>query len=219
MSPPIGGTTGQPGKIIALQLRTLAAEMSDGGRLGRGKQLWADGAVLDLDTANGCVVASVQGTRPAPYDVVIRFDPGTGAPIRSEIEVQCGCPDDLGTGDVACKHVVAVLFEFSEEVSIDPERLRALRAADIDRPARRTTPRAAPRHTVTTAAPGPRSAPPPHRAPHELDDLVVAPAGTELPEVPILGTCIHPPLRRLELGPEIDAALADARSMLWPWQR
>lgn len=42
-----------------------------GARLGRGRSYARRGQVLDLEIGKGCVTASVQGSRPEPYDVSI----------------------------------------------------------------------------------------------------------------------------------------------------
>jgi len=102
-------------------IKVLAAEMSDQGRLSRGKRYWADNAVIDIVVGHGAVTAEVQGSRPAPYVVTIEADSGSGLPAKRDIWVSCICPDDTGTGSDACKHAVAALFALSDEVSIEPE--------------------------------------------------------------------------------------------------
>lgn len=100
-------------------IKVLAAEMSDSGRLGRGKRYWNDEAVIDLVIGHGVVTAEVQGSRAHPYVVTIAATPGDGVPSRRNVRVQCTCPDDDGF-DAACKHAVAALFALSDEVAIDP---------------------------------------------------------------------------------------------------
>src|SRR5436190_15456547 len=43
-----------------------------GGRLGRGRSYARNGQVLSIDIVKGKVSARVQGSRPKPYEVVIR---------------------------------------------------------------------------------------------------------------------------------------------------
>jgi hypothetical protein len=108
-----------PGRLAATMIKVLAAEMSDSGRLGRGKRYWNDDAVMDLVIGHGVVTAEVQGSRATPYVVTIGATPGDGVPTRRSVRVQCTCPDDDGF-DAACKHAVAALFALSDEVAIDP---------------------------------------------------------------------------------------------------
>lgn len=225
---------GLPGKLVATQLRVLAAELSDAARLSRGKRYWADGAVVDIDVRAGTVTAIVQGARPQPYRVVLEARPGRGAPTRRELHVSCTCPDDEGTGRHGCKHVVAALFQLSEEVSIDPELVPMWRrsheagAAEPEAPddppdddPSDDDPRGAgvavrghvapvvPLRRSSTPAPAPRP-------PHELDALLRVPAGAALPDIPsaaTLGRCLHPPLGHLYL----DAVLLDALGTLDLW--
>jgi uncharacterized Zn finger protein len=102
-------------------IKVLAAEMSDQGRLSRGKRYWADGAVIDIVVGHGSVTAEVQGSRREPYVVTLETDGGSGVPSKRELWVQCTCPEDTGMGSEACKHAVAALFTLSDEVAIEPE--------------------------------------------------------------------------------------------------
>jgi hypothetical protein len=102
-------------------IKVLAAEMSDQGRLARGKRYWADQAVVDIVVGHGAVTAEIQGGRPEPYIVTLEAAAGSGVPSKRDLWVQCTCPDDTGSGTDACKHVVAALFALSDEVAIEPE--------------------------------------------------------------------------------------------------
>ena len=124
-----------PGRLMATMIKVLAAEMSDHGRLSRGKRYWADDAVIDIVIGHGAVTAEIQGSRREPYVVTIEASGGSGVPTRREVWVQCTCPDDTGTGGDACKHVVAAMFSLSDEVAIDPtlvDRWRAGRRLAAD---------------------------------------------------------------------------------------
>lgn len=110
-----------PGRLYGTMIKVLAAEMSDQGRLSRGKRYWAEDAVIDIVVGHGAVTAEVQGTRAQPYIVTIEAAAGTGVPAKRDVWVQCTCPDDTGTGSDACKHTVAAMFTLSDEVSIEPE--------------------------------------------------------------------------------------------------
>ena len=54
-----------PGRLYATMIKVLAAEISDQGRLSRGKRYWADDAVVDIVVGHGAVTAEMQGGRPA----------------------------------------------------------------------------------------------------------------------------------------------------------
>lgn len=118
-----------PGRLQATMVKVLAAELSDAGRLSRGKRYWADDAVIDIVIGHGAVTAEVQGGRSTPYVVTIEADGGAGVPARRELWVQCTCPDDDGSGRTACKHAVATLFALSDEIAIDPDVIDRWRAS------------------------------------------------------------------------------------------
>jgi uncharacterized Zn finger protein len=111
-------------------LKVLAAEMSDPGRLARGKRLRAEDAVVDLVIGHGAATAVVQGSRPDPYVVTLLVRAGRSVPSRREVTVRCTCPDDDGVGTVACKHAVAALFALADEVSLDLEALARWRQSE-----------------------------------------------------------------------------------------
>jgi uncharacterized Zn finger protein len=111
-------------------LKVLAAEMSDPGRLARGKRLRAEDAVVDLVIGHGAATAVVQGSRPDPYVVTLLVRAGRSVPSRREVTVRCTCPDDDGVGSVACKHAVAALFALADEVSLDLEALARWRQSE-----------------------------------------------------------------------------------------
>lgn len=110
-----------PGRLLGTMIKVLAAEMSDQGRLARGKRYWTDDAVIDIVVGHGAVTAEIQGSRPEPYVVTIEAASGAGVPGKRDVWAQCTCPDDTGTGADLCKHAVAAFFALADEVSIDPE--------------------------------------------------------------------------------------------------
>ena len=118
-----------PGRLYATMIKVLAAELSDQGRLSRGKRYWADDAVIDIVVGHGAATAEIQGSRPEPYIVTLEAAGGSGVPTKRELWVQCTCPDDVGTGLDACKHAVAALFALSDEVAIEPELIDRWRAS------------------------------------------------------------------------------------------
>ena len=120
----------QPGRLQATMLKVLAAEMSDPGRLLRGKRLRAEDAVVDLVIGHGAATAVVQGSRPEPYVVTLLTRPGRSVPSRREVTIRCTCPDDDGAGGDACKHGVAAMFALADEVSLDADVLARWRRSD-----------------------------------------------------------------------------------------
>ncbi|CAN5349133.1 hypothetical protein BH23ACT3_BH23ACT3_17360 [soil metagenome] len=190
-------------------IRVLATEMSDAGRLTRGKRYWTDRAVIDLVVGHGAVTAEVQGSRPLPYVVTLETKAGHRAPSRADVRVRCTCPDDDGTGRSACKHAVAAMFALADEVSIDPEVLARWRrsdslapdvghdGADTDTGADTVIDELAARRAVASRRG-------PVHEPDEPDETgseaaviaaMLAPApGPRLPPVPDLGNADHPRL-------------------------
>ena len=83
-----------PGRLPATMIKVLAAELSDQGRLSRGKRYWAEDAVVDIVVGHGAVTAVIQGSRPDPYVVTIEATQGTGVPSKREVWISCTCPDD-----------------------------------------------------------------------------------------------------------------------------
>lgn len=124
-----------PGRLLGTMIKVLAAEMSDQGRLARGKRYWADDAVIDIVVGHGAVTAEVQGSRPQPYVVTIEASVGSGVPSKRDVWAQCTCPDDTGTGVDLCKHAVAAFFALADEVTIEPDLVdRWRRSARRPRP-------------------------------------------------------------------------------------
>lgn len=116
-----------PGRLPATMIKVLAAELSDQGRLARGKRYYAEDAVIDIVVGHGSVTAEIQGSRAKPYVVTIEAKPGSGVPAKRHLWIRCTCPDDTGMGDEACKHAVAAMFALSDEVAIDPDLLERWR--------------------------------------------------------------------------------------------
>lgn len=141
-----------PGRLPATMVKVLAAELSDQGRLARGKRYWADHAVLDIVVGHGSVTAEIQGSRAQPYVVTIEADPGRGVPGKREVWIRCTCPDDPGTGDQACKHAVAAMFALSDEIAIEPDLLDRWRGGS------RSPRPSAPADAVPSSMPDPAAA-------------------------------------------------------------
>ena len=221
-----------PGRLPATMLKVLAAELCDGGRLTRGKQLWAEGAVIDIVVGHGTVTAEVQGGRRDPYVVTIDTDPGAGVPKKPDLWARCTCPDSAELGALACKHTVAALFALSDEVAVQPDLLErwrggrpradASRAAaephdgplpDNVRPLRlvRDDERREPGGRVTGAAP-----PAPVRDP-SIDQIaaMLQPASNATPTFPEPADRVHPlPPGRLWAS-QLGSALGELQRLRW----
>lgn len=217
-----------PGRLPATMIKVLAAEMSDQGRLSRGKRYWADDAVIDIVIGHGAVTAEVQGGRPEPYVVTIEADGGTGVPSKRETWIGCTCPDDSGFGSEACKHAVAALFALSDEVAIDPSvlvrwrdsRRRSSNVSDLppaaspDDTAERERPADviqfprswSERHLEREAEPEPEPVHDPQL--DEIGRLLAAPVGGRLPVLPSVDHIEHPPIANRLLSDVLTDALA-----------
>jgi len=112
-----------PGRLPATMMKVLAAEMSDPARLRRGKQYAKDGSVLDIVIDPGAVTCEIQGSRSTPYIATLEVTRGDGMPLRRDVVASCTCPDDDNWDGYACKHVVAAMFTFSDELLLEPELL------------------------------------------------------------------------------------------------
>jgi uncharacterized Zn finger protein len=126
----------QPGRLPATMMKVLAAEMSDPQRLRKGKQYAKDGSVLDIIVEPGVVTCEVQGSRATPYIAALEVNTGDGMPLRRDVRAVCSCPDDDNWSNYACKHVIATMFVFADELLIEPELLdvwRGITRADTER--------------------------------------------------------------------------------------
>ncbi|MFK8024294.1 MAG: hypothetical protein AB8G26_10075 [Ilumatobacter sp.] len=104
-------------------MKVLAAEMSDPQRLRRGKQYAQDGSVTDIMIEAGAVTCEIQGSRSVPYIATLEVTRGDGMPLRRDVEGHCTCPDDANAASHACKHVLATMLAFANELLIEPELL------------------------------------------------------------------------------------------------
>lgn len=209
-----------PGRLPATMIKVLAAELSDQGRLTRGKRYWAEEAVIDLVVGHGVVTAVIQGSRAEPYVVTIGAAQGNGVPGKRDVWISCTCPDD-GTATEACKHAVATLFALSDEVAIEPELLDRWRGGSARRPAAEgdqgtTDEPGGDRSGDTLAevvpirrrdAPSRPTPPPVDPTVEELARLLGAPNGAGAPEFPEVTPLRHPPIRDRRLAEVLDDAL------------
>jgi hypothetical protein len=173
-------------------LRALSAELSDPNRYSRGKAYARDGAVIDIEVRSGEVAGEVLGSRSDAYRVSLFAEPaplrgGTDTslaspanvvaliPDRTEISIDCTCPD--AGGGLMCKHAIATLLVFADEVAIEPELLARWRGhgrGERSEPARQ---RREPAPRVDVLAPL-LASPVPLPPPPNLRSLAPHPIGT-----------------------------------------
>ncbi len=124
---PIGA---RPGALLAMRLSVLAAEVCDPDRFRRGRVYAKQRAVISVEVHPGEVIGLVQGSRSQPYAVTLRIRKGAAGgaliPARGDLAAYCTCPD----GVAVCKHSVAVLLEFADDVGRSPELLALWRNVD-----------------------------------------------------------------------------------------
>ncbi|MBF0162570.1 MAG: SWIM zinc finger domain-containing protein [Magnetococcales bacterium] len=93
----------------------------------RGKRYYRDHAVLDVSWQGGQLTALVQGSRPDPYAVQLRFGP------YGVSEACCSCPYHTPG---QCKHIVAVLLtciDHPESISHRRSLVDVLQGLTLDR--------------------------------------------------------------------------------------
>ena len=129
---------GQPhavGKLASTLLSVAVAGMADPARFRRGKGYVTDHSVTRLQISPGRLVANVSGSRESPYQVIIAVRtierPVLGSPeafrqqinqltpTAADLTISCTCPD----WDDPCKHAVAALLAFANELVVRPELL------------------------------------------------------------------------------------------------
>jgi SWIM zinc finger len=107
-------------RLVSTMIDVLVAELTDAGRLRRGREYARQGAVGPLTVGAGMVSAVVQGSRPEPYVATARVtlvEPAGNrlaglVPGRRDVRFSCTCPDDG-----LCKHAVALMTVFSERLA------------------------------------------------------------------------------------------------------
>jgi hypothetical protein len=169
-----GQFRGEPhpaGKLASTVLSVTVAGMADPSRFRRGKSYVLDGAVTRLEVEPGTLQATVVGSRDQPYHVVAavqlvdRAMPGTAEALRAqitrltpeagEVVASCTCPD----WEDPCKHAVAALLAFANELVARPELLVLWRCQPADGeplPRQRVGARARPSERHLRIAPPPQ---------------------------------------------------------------
>ena len=193
-----------PGRLPATMIKVLAAELSDQGRLSRGKRYWAEDAVVDLVVGHGAVTGVIQGSRPDPYVVTIEATQGKGVPSKREVWTTCTCPDD--GMELACKHAVATLFALSDEVAIEPALLERWRSgSNRRRPAATGLAEVIPLRLAPRPAP---AEPPRDPIADEIAMLLGAPSAATLPTFPNVTPLHHTGIRDRQLADVLADAIA-----------
>jgi hypothetical protein len=136
------------GKLASTLLSVTLAGMADPPRFRRGKQYVLDRAVTRIELSCGTLRGWVQGSRPEAYEVIatttlVERPPAGNAeslrphlsrltPEAGDLMLSCTCPD----WDDPCKHAVAALLAFADELTARPELLLEFRCASADDDAR-----------------------------------------------------------------------------------
>ena len=132
------------GKLASTLLSVTVAGMADPPRFRRGKTYVKERAVTRLEVSTGTLRATVQGSRAEPYEAIVatrlvgRPAIGDAASMRTvlsqlvpdarDLMVSCSCPD----WDDPCKHAVAALLAFADELVTRPELLLEWRCEPAD---------------------------------------------------------------------------------------
>lgn len=244
-------TATEPGALASAMLAAAVAGRADPARFGRGRSYVRDGAVIDLSVAPGELIGSVLGSRSRPYQVSVRVPklPGRDTdgdgtavgvlnhlvPQPRELRSDCSCPDDADP----CKHAVAVLLAFAQQVAIHPRLLATWRGGGerpttgggagvgaVAMPARLPPggagqpPGRSPRPAASPASPRPTSARPARPAPSApsrpaLSPEVAAFLGDPNVELPALPDLEPLPLGAAVVGGvDVAAIVADALELI-----
>lgn len=107
------------GRVLAARLEMLAAEISEPGRLWRGRSYVEAGAVGTVELHDGRFRARVQGSMAEPYRLTLGRTHRNGPPQRSDLFWSCTCADSASP--LACKHVAALLLTIAADVADEPE--------------------------------------------------------------------------------------------------
>lgn len=159
------------GKLASTLLSVAVAGMSDPTRFRRGKTYVTERAVTRIEISPGRFVALVNGSRNVPYQVIVAVAtierPILGSPEAfrqhinqltpeaGDLTVSCSCPD----WDDPCKHAIAAILAFANELIARPELLvewRCKSGAEVEGGRARVGSRAKPgeRHLRLAPAPG-----------------------------------------------------------------
>lgn len=159
-----------PGRLAAVMLRALTAELADPGRYSRARVYARDGAVVDIEVEPGIVRGVVQGSRPGAYEAMVFVTPlapadlaqiatpastAASIPGPEDLATSCSCPDGDEYASAVCKHALATLMVFADEVTMEPDLLLRWRSGTTVvplRPGGRGSGRAASSSSATSNA-------------------------------------------------------------------
>lgn len=138
------GDASTVGKLAGTLLSVAVAGMAEAARFRKGRAYAGNRSVSRIDVEPGRLRATVAGSRPDPYRVTVEVPlierGGSGAaldraevmvltPDADELDIGCTCPDG---GNAPCKHAVAALLAFANELGPRPELLLEWRTAGAD---------------------------------------------------------------------------------------
>ena len=208
------------GSLAATLLSVAVASIAEPARLQRGRAYAKQNVVLRIEIHHGRLQALVAGSRPDPYEVVVtvptvappklsggtveRGDVTSLAPDGRELRTACSCPD----WDDPCKHVIAALLVWADELRTRPELLVEWRCS-ADAPPKRAT-------VGSRRAPAASSPPPAAANPFDTEQwgeffgtTAELPALPELDPTPLrFGPA---PVGRVDVAPMIAELLAELR--------
>jgi uncharacterized Zn finger protein len=194
------------GKLASTLVSVTVAGLADPARFRRGKAYLAEGAVTRLEISPGRLLATVTGSRNHPYQVIatVPLVPRVGGdapealrtqltrltPEPHDLLVSCTCLDM----DEPCKHAVAAVLAFANELIARPELIVQWRCdtddSAPDRP--RVGARAKPgeRHLRLAGTPtreAPQRSTPPWESPEWVAFLGAGPvAPPDVPREPVV---------------------------------
>lgn len=130
------------GKLANALFSIAIASFAEPARLARGRSYAAENAVQRIELDRGTIVATVQGSQPNPYRVIVsvatietpdlsghdglRRNISNLVPDGDDFTTSCTCAD----WDAPCKHAVAALVAFAHELIGRPELLVEFRCDD-----------------------------------------------------------------------------------------
>lgn len=215
-----------PGALASAMLSAAVAGRADPARFGRGRDYARAGAVVSVTAEPGLLTGQVVGSRRSPYQVTVTV-PGLGrratellddlgqrslnelVPTPRELRPSCSCPDDVPM----CKHAVAVVLAFAQQVALEPRLLADWRSTPANVVVLRPVSTVVEAERPVTPSRALRSAR--SGAPEALTPLpaeVVTFLGdpeAELPELPELDELpvVCPPLGDIDVADVVDDAL------------
>ncbi|MFM8267990.1 MAG: SWIM zinc finger family protein [Ilumatobacteraceae bacterium] len=209
------------GRLATTLLSVAVASATESSRYRRGRLLLLEGAVLHAELDTGLLRATVQGSAPAPYEVVVsvptvarptlgdaaslRTHLGALTPTVHEVTSSCSCLDL----ERPCKHIAAALLCLAEHLTARPELLLEWRchSGEVSSVAAGSRALRTRLDDVRRGGTVPRTAPP--TVPHGADwDEFVGTAPPVAPPVPDEAAAVGTPMfGAIDLGAWLRSAL------------